>query len=166
MELKHSFTVPVPVDRAWDVLLDVERVAPCMPGATLDSVDGDDITGKIKVKVGPISMVYAGKAHFTERNREAGVVTLEASGKETRGAGTAGLLAGGLEGDHAGLAVALGEVRLSGIDHGDGADLYLDLAGDVISVDRVEGGAWHAGRHPLDVEQHIPRPINWNRNGE
>ncbi len=89
MELKHSFTVPVPLDRAWDVLLDVKRVAPCMPGATLDSVDGDDIAGKIKVKVGPISMTYAGKASFTERNREAGVVTLEASGKETRGAGTA-----------------------------------------------------------------------------
>src|SRR5580693_6553124 len=89
MELKHSFTVPVPLDRAWDVLLDVERVAPCMPGATLDSVDGNDIAGKIKVKVGPISMTYAGKASFTERNREAGVVTLEASGKETRGAGTA-----------------------------------------------------------------------------
>lgn len=89
MELKHSFTVPVPFDRAWDVLLDVERVAPCMPGATLDSVDGDDIAGKIKVKVGPISMTYAGKASFTERNKEAGVVTLEASGKETRGAGTA-----------------------------------------------------------------------------
>jgi carbon monoxide dehydrogenase subunit G len=89
MELEHSFTVPVPLDRAWDVLLDVERVAPCMPGASLDSVDGDDIAGKIKVKVGPISMTYAGKASFTERNREAGVVTLEASGKETRGAGTA-----------------------------------------------------------------------------
>jgi carbon monoxide dehydrogenase subunit G len=60
-----------------------------MPGATLDSVDGDDITGKIKVKVGPISMTYAGKASFTERDRAAGVVVLEASGKETRGAGTA-----------------------------------------------------------------------------
>jgi carbon monoxide dehydrogenase subunit G len=89
MELKHSFTVPVPMDRAWDVLLDVERVAPCMPGATLDAVDGDDITGRIKVKVGPISMTYAGRASITERDREAGVVTLEASGKETRGAGTA-----------------------------------------------------------------------------
>ena len=89
MELKHSFTVPVPLDRAWDVLLDVERVAPCMPGATLDSVDGNDIAGKIKVKVGPISMTYAGKASITQRDREAGVVTLEASGKETRGAGTA-----------------------------------------------------------------------------
>jgi carbon monoxide dehydrogenase subunit G len=89
MELSHSFTVPVPLDQAWDVLLDVERVAPCMPGATLDTVDGDDITGKIKVKVGPISMTYAGKAHFTERDRAAGVVILEAAGKETRGAGTA-----------------------------------------------------------------------------
>ena len=89
MELKHSFTVPVSLDRAWDVLLDVERVATCMPGASLDSVDGDDITGKIKVKVGPITQVYAGHAHFTERNREAHVVTLEASGKETRGSGTA-----------------------------------------------------------------------------
>ena len=89
MELKHSFTVPVSLDRAWDVLLDVERVATCMPGASLDSVDGDDIAGKIKVKVGPISMTYAGKASFTERNREGGVVMLEASGKETRGAGTA-----------------------------------------------------------------------------
>jgi carbon monoxide dehydrogenase subunit G len=89
MELEHSFTVPVPKERAWDVLLDVERVAPCMPGATLDTVTGDEITGKIKVKVGPITMTYAGTAKFTERDKEAGVVTLEASGKETRGAGTA-----------------------------------------------------------------------------
>ena len=89
MELEHSFTVPVPVDQAWDVLLDVERVAPCMPGATLDSVDGDEIKGRIKVKVGPISMTYTGTAHFTERDRDAGVVTLKATGKETRGAGTA-----------------------------------------------------------------------------
>ena len=89
MELEHSFTVPVPADQAWDVLLDVERVAPCMPGATLDSVDGDEIKGRIKVKVGPISITYAGTARFTERDRDAGVVTLEASGKETRGSGTA-----------------------------------------------------------------------------
>jgi carbon monoxide dehydrogenase subunit G len=89
MELEHSFTVPVPEDRAWDVLLDVEQVAPCMPGATLDSVDGDEIKGRIKVKVGPINMTYAGTARFTERDQHAHVITLEASGKETRGAGTA-----------------------------------------------------------------------------
>src|SRR5258708_9518476 len=89
MELEHSFTVPVPKSRAWDVLLDVERVAPCMPGATLDSVDGDEIRGRIKVKVGPINMTYAGTARFVERDKDAGIVTLEATGKETRGAGTA-----------------------------------------------------------------------------
>ncbi len=89
MELEHSFSVPVPVERAWDVLLDVERVAPCMPGATLDSVDGDTISGRIRVKVGPIQMTYAGTAKFTERDDAARVVVLEASGKETRGAGTA-----------------------------------------------------------------------------
>jgi carbon monoxide dehydrogenase subunit G len=71
------------------VLLDVEKVAPCMPGATIDSVDGDEIRGRIKVKVGPINMTYAGTARFVERDQELGVVTLEASGKETRGAGTA-----------------------------------------------------------------------------
>ena len=65
MELEHSFTVPVPRERAWEELLDVERVAPCMPGASLDSVDGDTIKGRIKVKVGPISMTYAGTARFT-----------------------------------------------------------------------------------------------------
>ena len=89
MELEHSFTVPVPENRAWEVLMDVERVAPCMPGATLDSVDGDEIKGRIKVKVGPINMTYAGTARFTERDPDAHVITLEASGKETRGAGTA-----------------------------------------------------------------------------
>jgi len=89
MELEHSFTIPVPPEQAWQVLLDVERVAPCMPGATVDSVEGDQIKGRIKVKVGPVSLTYSGTAHFTERDDVAHSVTLEASGKETRGAGTA-----------------------------------------------------------------------------
>ena len=89
MELEHSFTVPVPKERAWDVLLDVERVAPCMPGASLDTVEGDAFQGKIKVKVGPISMTYTGTAKIVERDEQAGVIRLDASGKETRGAGTA-----------------------------------------------------------------------------
>ena len=89
MEMDHSFTVPVPPDQAWDVLLDVERIAPCMPGATVDEVDGDVVNGRIKVKVGPVSLTYKGTAKFTERNSDAHVVVLEASGKETRGAGTA-----------------------------------------------------------------------------
>ena len=89
MEMDHSFTVPVPPDRAWDVLLAVERIAPCMPGATVDEFDGEVVTGRIKVKVGPVSLTYRGTAKFTERDPDTKVIVLEASGKETRGAGTA-----------------------------------------------------------------------------
>ncbi len=89
MEMDHSFTVPVPPERAWDVLLDVKRIAPCMPGATVDEFDGEVVTGRIKVKVGPVSLTYRGTAKFTERDSDAKVMVLEASGKETRGAGTA-----------------------------------------------------------------------------
>ena len=89
MEMDHSFTVPVPPERAWDVLLDVEKIAPCMPGATVDEFDGEVVTGRIKVKVGPVSLTYRGTAKFTERDPDARVIVLEASGKETRGSGTA-----------------------------------------------------------------------------
>ena len=89
MEMDHSFTVPVPPDRAWDVLLDVEKIAPCMPGATVEEFDGEVVTGRIKVKVGPVSLTYRGTAKFIERDPAAQVVVVEASGKETRGAGTA-----------------------------------------------------------------------------
>ena len=89
MEFEHSFTIPVPPDQAWDVLLDVERVAPCMPGASVDTFDGDEITGHVRVKVGPITMTYAGHARFVDRDPVAHTATLEASGKESRGTGTA-----------------------------------------------------------------------------
>jgi uncharacterized protein len=89
MELDHSFTVPVPPDQAWDVLLDVKRVAPCMPGATVDSVEGDNVEGRLKVKVGPVSLTYKGTAKFTDRDPDTRSILVEASGKETRGSGTA-----------------------------------------------------------------------------
>jgi carbon monoxide dehydrogenase subunit G len=89
MKLENRFTVPVPRAEALKVLLDVERVAPCMPGATLTSRDGDAFTGTVKVKVGPINLTYGGKASFLSVDEEAGVVVIEASGKETRGTGTA-----------------------------------------------------------------------------
>ena len=89
MKLEHDFTVPAPVDEAWAVLLDVEKVAPCMPGATLTSVDGDDFTGTVKVKVGPIQVTYKGQASFVEKDDAAHRVVIEASGKEARGSGTA-----------------------------------------------------------------------------
>ena len=84
MEMDHSFTVPVAPDRAWDVLLDVERIAPCMPGATVEEFDGEVVTGRIKVKVGPVSLTYRGTAKFTERNSDTKNIVLEASGKDKR----------------------------------------------------------------------------------
>ena len=89
MELDHSFTVPVPPDQAWNVLLDVEKIAPCMPGAQVDTVDGDDVAGRLKVKVGPVSLTYKGTATFKDRDTADRSVLVEASGKEMRGAGTA-----------------------------------------------------------------------------
>ena len=89
MELDHSFTVPVPPDQAWDVLLDVQKIAPCMPGAQVDSVDGDDVAGRMKVKVGPVSLTYKGMASFKDRDEAERSILVEASGKEMRGAGTA-----------------------------------------------------------------------------
>ena len=89
MKLENRFTVPVPVDEAWKVLLDVERIAPCMPGATLTSRDGDDFEGTVKVKVGPINLTYGGKAKFVSKDEATHVAVIDGSGKETRGTGTA-----------------------------------------------------------------------------
>jgi carbon monoxide dehydrogenase subunit G len=89
MQLEHSFTVPVGIDAAWKVLLDIEQVAPCMPGAALETVTGDDFTGSVKVKVGPIGMTYKGKASFIEKDEGAHRAVIDAQGKDSRGAGTA-----------------------------------------------------------------------------
>jgi carbon monoxide dehydrogenase subunit G len=89
MELHHEFSVPVPVDDAWRTLLDIERVAPCMPGATVEEYDGKTVTGAVKVKVGPITVTYKGTAVFEEQDEAAHRMVLIASGRETRGQGTA-----------------------------------------------------------------------------
>jgi carbon monoxide dehydrogenase subunit G len=89
VQLENSFTVPVPIDEAWRVLLDIERIAPCMPGAALDSVEGDDFTGRVKVKLGPINLTYQGKASFIEKDEAAHKAVIDARGKDQRGNGTA-----------------------------------------------------------------------------
>jgi len=89
MQMQHSFTVPVTVEEAWKVLLDVERIAPCLPGASLDSTDGDTFSGRVKVKVGPVSLTYKGRAEFLSRDETAHQAVLSAKGKDARGSGTA-----------------------------------------------------------------------------
>ncbi len=89
MELNNEFRVAVPAATTWAVFTDVERVAPCLPGATLLSVDGDDFTGSVKVKVGPITVSYKGVATYQEKDEAGRRIVLRAEGKETRGNGTA-----------------------------------------------------------------------------
>ena len=89
MQLEHTFTVPVGIDEAWRVLLDIERIAPCMPGASIASVDGDDFTGSVKVRLGPIGLTYKGKASFAEKDETAHRAVIDAQGKDARGNGTA-----------------------------------------------------------------------------
>ena len=89
MELLNSFTVPADIETAWKSLLDVEGVAPCMPGATLESVEGDNFSGNVKVKLGPVSMTYGGVAHFVSKDEATHTAVIEGTGKETRGSGTA-----------------------------------------------------------------------------
>jgi uncharacterized protein len=89
MELTNDFRVAVPVERAWEVLTDVELIAPCLPGAQLQEIEGDEYRGIVKVKVGPITAQYKGKATFVSQDEQAHVAVLRAEGRETRGQGNA-----------------------------------------------------------------------------
>ncbi|MER6961292.1 SRPBCC family protein [Streptomyces sp. NPDC000618] len=89
MKLQNTLSIPAAVDEAWRVLLDIERITPCVPGATLISQDGDSHHGRIKVKLGPVSLTYQGTVKFLSRNETDRTVVLEAGGRETRGNGTA-----------------------------------------------------------------------------
>ena len=89
MELNNEFEVAMPVDDAWAVLTDIEKIAPCMPGAELKEVEGDEYRGVVKVKVGPITASYKGIARFEDLDAKAHKAVLKAEGRETRGQGNA-----------------------------------------------------------------------------
>jgi uncharacterized protein len=89
MELLNDFRVAVSTEEAWNVLTDVERIAPMLPGAELQEVEGDEYRGVVKVRVGPITAQYKGTAKFLEQSESAGKVVLFASGRDTRGQGNA-----------------------------------------------------------------------------
>jgi uncharacterized protein len=89
MELTNTFTVPVPIDQAWRIMLNVGQLGPCMPGATIDDITGGDVQGRVKVKLGPITTTYQGKLTFAEQDAAARRVVLNAAGRETHGNGTA-----------------------------------------------------------------------------
>jgi len=89
MELSNEFEVPVPIEQAWAILTDIERIAPCLPGAQLQEVEGDKYRGIVKIKVGPITAQYKGQAVMVIKDDENHRAELEATGRDTRGAGNA-----------------------------------------------------------------------------
>jgi len=93
MELTHRFTVPTGVDETWSHFEDIASVAECFPGAQVTSADADSFAGSVKVKLGPIALVYNGTGHFVEKDETAKRFVVEAKGKDKRGNGTAGATA-------------------------------------------------------------------------
>ncbi len=89
MQLEHTFSVDAPLADVWAALIEPERVAGCMPGASLTGVDGDSFTGQIKVKIGPVALVYKGTGAFIEKDEGAHRAVIEGNAKESRGQGTA-----------------------------------------------------------------------------
>ena len=89
MKIANEFTVSAPIEVAWDVLTDLEQVIPLMPGAQMTGRDGDDVTGKVKVKVGPVTSEFSGKVHFVEQDRDQHRAVIDAKGRESRGTGNA-----------------------------------------------------------------------------
>jgi uncharacterized protein len=89
MELQQTFTVPVPVDRAWDALLDPRRIAPCLPGASLESVEGDAFTGNVRLKLGPINLSYRGRARYVTKDADSRTIVIQGTGKDAKGGGAA-----------------------------------------------------------------------------
>jgi len=89
VRLEHQFRVAAPIDEVWSALLDPQHVAPCMPGATLTSVDGESFAGTVKVKLGPVALLYKGSGAFESTDADARRVVIKASGKDSRGNGTA-----------------------------------------------------------------------------
>lgn len=113
MDLNHSFTVPASVDETWAAFQDIESVAECFPGAQITSATGDTFDGTVKVKLGPIALVYKGTGTFTERDEGTHKMVIDAKGKDKRGNGTAG---------------ALVTATMTAVDGGTTVDVVTDLA--------------------------------------
>ncbi len=89
MKLENEFTVPGPVERAWEILLDLDRVAPCLPGAAIEGSEGDEHTGTMTVKIGPITARYKGTVKIEEADDQARRAVMRAQARDSRGQGTA-----------------------------------------------------------------------------
>jgi carbon monoxide dehydrogenase subunit G len=142
VELTNEFRVSVPVADAWGVLTDVERIAPCLPGAQLQEIEGDEYRGIVKVKVGPITAQYKGKATFQTKDDDAHIAVLKAEGRDTRGQGNASAtITATLTADGDGTAVkVVTDLTITGKVAQFGRGVLVDVSGKLLNqfVDCLE----------------------------
>jgi carbon monoxide dehydrogenase subunit G len=153
VEFNNEFRVAVPPATTWEVLTDVERVALCLPGADLLSVDGDQFTGAVKIKVGPITVSYKGMASFLEKDAAAQRVVLKADGKETRGNGNAAaVVTAQLKGDGPATTTVIitTDLTISGKAAQFGRGVLADVATNLIGqfAKRLEADLLEAAETP------------------
>jgi uncharacterized protein len=134
VDLQHTFSVPIGVEEAWEAFTDIERIAPCLPGAAITSVDGDEFTGTAKVKLGPISLQYAGKGTWVSRDQSTYSAVIEAQGKDKRGNGTAGAtISAHLEPDGDATRVVVDtELKITGRPAQFGRGVIQDVGGKLL----------------------------------
>ncbi len=168
MKLDNEFTVPVPVDQAWAVLTDLELIAPCMPGAQLTGVNDGVYTGKVKIKVGPVSAEYAGTAQFTEKDGTAYRAVIDARGRDSRGQGNAtAVISAQLRADGASTVVTVDtDLTIAGRIAQFGSGMIKEVSAKLLGqfVQCLEGklggdlAAWAAGPGPAVTAQPVPEP--------
>ncbi len=164
MQIEQQFNVPVDPDAAYALLTDVERIAPCMPGAQLQEIEGDDYRGIVKVKVGPISTQYKGTATFVERDPAARTAVVKASGRDTRGQGNASAtiqmtVSGHEDGAQVSVVTDLNITgRVAQLGRGAIADVsgkllgtFVDSLGEVLTAEGGGDAAAGAGESPGEV---------------
>ncbi len=159
MDLTHRFVVPASLETTWAAFNDLERVAPCFPGATITSVDGDDFAGSVKVKLGPIAMLYNGSGTFVERDEATHRAVIQAKGKDKRGNGTAGVnVVARMMADGAGTAVEVtSDLSITGKPAQFGRGVIQDVS-DKLLNQFVECIAAHLGEAPAEPAEDPPTP--------
>jgi hypothetical protein len=162
MELKNQFRVSVPIDVAWAVLTDLERIAPCMPGAELQQVEGDEYRGIVKVKVGPITAQYKGSARFVEVNDDDHRAVLKAEGRDTRGQGNASakVTAVATPDDDGTVVSIVTELAITGKVAQFGRSIMGDISARMLGefADRLEADVLSQGSGPQQPEHATGEP--------
>jgi uncharacterized protein len=163
MEITDRFRVNTPIDETWKVLLDIERIAPCLPGAQLEEIHGDEFKGVVKVKVGPITAQYKGTAKLAEVDEAARRIVIDASGRDTRGQGNASAkILVTMTGDETGTEVSVHtDLSITGKVAQFGRGVLGDVSAKLLGqfVERLEADVLSGGQAPASAPPPPAAPL-------